>query len=176
MFVEARVEPKFSWSMLGDIEKGRPNLGNHVQVDVYRLMQFTLRDTMIQKMGVEKTDEIFYLAGKNAGFEYFKNKITEPKDINDFIIKLQKDLKENNIGILRVEQANFDSLEFTMTISEDLDCSGLDICDEEICVYDEGFISGIFLAYTGEEFTVKEVDCWCSGDRVCRFKISPVRM
>ena len=48
MFVEARVEPKFSWSMLGDIEKGRPNLGNHVQVDVYRLMQFTLRDTMIQ--------------------------------------------------------------------------------------------------------------------------------
>ncbi len=56
---------------------------------------------------------------------------------------------------------------FTLTVAEDLDCSGLPMIDEEICVYDEGFIAGLLLAQTGVEFSVKEVDCWCSGDRVC---------
>ena len=35
--------------------------------------------------------------------------------------------------------------------------------------YDEGFIAGLLLSYSGEDFDVKEVDCWCSGGRVCRF-------
>ncbi|RKX74953.1 MAG: hypothetical protein DRP87_15715 [Spirochaetes bacterium] len=35
---------------------------------------------------------------------------------------------------------------------------------------DEGFFSGILGEFTGETFNVKEVDCWASGDRVCRFK------
>jgi uncharacterized protein len=26
-------------------------------------------------------------------------------------------------------------------------------------------------AHTGRKFLVKEVDCWCSGDRVCRFEV-----
>ena len=43
MFKEERDETQFEWSMLGDIEKGRPNLGPMVHVAVYRLMQFTLR-------------------------------------------------------------------------------------------------------------------------------------
>ena len=38
----------------------------------------------------------------------------------------------------------------------------------------EGFISGLLSAHTGKEFSVKEVDCWCSGDRVCRFEVRPI--
>jgi predicted metal-binding protein len=30
------------------------------------------------------------------------------------------------------------------------------------------------IAVTNKEFKVKEVDCWCSGDRVCRFDVKPV--
>jgi predicted hydrocarbon binding protein len=56
-----------------------------------------------------------------------------------------------------------------MSISEDLDCSGLPELDYEICVYDEGFIAGLLESFTGERFSVKEVDCWCTGDRTCRF-------
>ena len=33
----------FSWKQLGDIQEGRPNLGNKTDVSVYRLMQFTMR-------------------------------------------------------------------------------------------------------------------------------------
>ena len=57
MFKEERDESQFEWSMLGDIEKGRPNLGPMVHVAVYRLMQFTLRDILIRDFGVEKADK-----------------------------------------------------------------------------------------------------------------------
>jgi predicted hydrocarbon binding protein len=75
-----------------------------------------------------------------------------------------------NIGILRVELADFNLGHFILTISEDLDCSGLPELGDEVCTYDEGFIAGILQSYTGSPFQVKEVDCWCTGDRTCRFK------
>ena len=55
-------------------------------------------------------------------------------------------------------------------MAEDVNCSGLKISDETVCVYDEGFLSGVLQEFTGKEFKVKEIDCWCSGDRVCRFE------
>ncbi len=47
---------KFSWDLLGDIALGRPNLGPHTRLEVYRLMQFTFRDVMEQNLGTEATD------------------------------------------------------------------------------------------------------------------------
>ena len=170
MFKEERDEAMIDWSMLGDIDLGRPNLGTNMPVAVYRLMQFTLRDTMIQIMGVEKADEIFYQAGKVAGREVHKNLVTRTDDFNIFVGQLQSVLKNLGIGILRIEKADLENLSFLLTVAEDLDCSGLPVSDEEICVYDEGFIAGLLLEQTGSEFTVKEIDCWCSGDRVCRFE------
>ena len=40
---------EFKWELLGDIEKGRPNLGNTTRLEVYRLMQYTLRDVLEQR-------------------------------------------------------------------------------------------------------------------------------
>ena len=45
----------------------------------------------------------------------------------------------------------------------------LPVTNETVCNYDEGFIAGILEAYTGKKYDVREVDCWASGDRVCRF-------
>jgi predicted hydrocarbon binding protein len=170
MFKEERDETMFDWSMLGDIKEGRPNLGHNMEVSVYRLMQFTLRDVLIKEFDVETADKIFYQAGKEAGHELYKNVITKKEDFNDFIIELQSVLKNLKIGILRIEKADLEKFNFTLTVAEDLDCSGLPITDEQICIYDEGFISGVLSEHTGKEFTAKEIDCWCSGDRVCRFE------
>jgi uncharacterized protein len=67
MFKENREESQFTWSMLGDIEAGRPNLGPTMHLAVYRLMQFTLRDVLIRDLGVETADRLFFEAGKKAG-------------------------------------------------------------------------------------------------------------
>jgi uncharacterized protein len=169
MFIEERDTTQFSWNDLGNIEKGRPNLGPTCSVLGYRLLQYTLRDEIIRQFNVEKGIEIFQNAGKRAGEEFCKQILDTSLDFNSFVADLQEKLKDNLIGILKIEKADMDSLSFTLTVSEDLDCSGLPISDETVCEYDEGFIAGILNTYTGKEFTVKEVDCWASGDRVCRF-------
>ena len=91
------------------------------------------------------------------------------KDFNEFVNSLQKKLRDMGIGILRVEEADIDKGTFVLAVSEDLDCSGLPEVGYEICVYDEGFIAGLLESFSGRPFKVKEVDCWCTGDRTCRF-------
>ena len=59
MFIEERDRCQFSWEDLGDIETGRPYLGLLVPVLVYRLLQYTLRDVLIQEFNVEKANELF---------------------------------------------------------------------------------------------------------------------
>jgi predicted hydrocarbon binding protein len=163
---------KFSWEMLGDIRVGRPNLGPSTRLEVYRLMQFTMRDILEQRLGTEVADEVFYDAGYLAGTTFSGHIIGNQESFQDLIKALQSALKEFGIGILRVEEANLVDDHFVLTVSEDLDCSGLPETGEEICVYDEGFIAGILDSFTGKKFQVKEIDCWCTGDRTCRFTAS----
>lgn len=159
----------FSWDLLGDLELGRPNLGNTTRVEVYRLMQFCFRHVLEQRFGSDATGAVFYDAGKLAGSEFARHVLTRPDDLGDYVAELQTVLREMGIGILRVEKADAERGEFTITVSEDLDCSGLPESGETVCSYDEGFIAALLESYTGRSFRVKEIDCWCTGDRTCRF-------
>lgn len=172
MFIEERDYSKFSWEDLGDIKSGRPNLGSMAPVKIYRLLQYTMRDVLISEFDVQTANEIFVKAGNLAGKNFCQNVLNTGLELNEFIAHLQKTLKELKIGILRVEDINIDTLEMTVTLAEDLDCSGLPLSNEVICAYEEGFISGIFKAYIGKEFQAKEVDCWATGNRICRFAVS----
>lgn len=171
MFKEKRDTSMFNWDMIGDISLGRPNLGQTTDVAVYRMMQFTLRDVLIKKFGPETVDQIFYEAGDLAGRHFCRALINRDNSFPDFIKEVTDLLSRLGIGILRVEAADPDNMAFTLTVAEDLDCSGLPVCDETICTYDEGFISGLITEYTGIAVRAREVDCWCSGDRVCRFEV-----
>ena len=132
-------------------------------------MQFTFRDVMEKYLGTEKTDLIFYEAGKLAGIEFYKKFFFEIKDFNEFVKSLQVKLRDLGIGILRVEEADVEQGSFVLTVSEDLDCSGLPDLGYEICTYDEGFIAGLLESFSGSAFKVREVDCWCTADRTCWF-------
>ncbi len=174
MFKEERGSPRFDWNMIGDIGKGRPNLGGSTEVAVYRLMQFTLRDVMIQRLGVEGANRVLYEAGQLAGREFCKALVTSTDGLRGVMQEVETLLRELKIGILRIERFDEEKGEITVTVAEDLDCSGMMVCDENICTYDEGFFSGLLSQYTGRAYQATEVDCWCSGDRVCRFEIKPL--
>ncbi|MPN39833.1 hypothetical protein SDC9_187367 [bioreactor metagenome] len=139
-------------------------------VAVYRLMQFTLRDVLIRNFGVEEADRVFFQAGKKAGEELYRHCLAGCSDFAELTVKLQENLRDLKIGILRFEKSEPEKGEFIITVAEDLDCSGLPVSDETICIYDEGFLSGILGEYFGRPFDVREIDCWCSGDRICRFE------
>ena len=170
VFTQESARKGFSWDDLGNIKEGRGNLGEEMPVVVYRLMQFTMRDVMVEEFGRQKADDFLRKAGLLAGIEFAKNVLTLDLEFDDFVAHLQKTLFELKVGMLRLESVNEDAQEIVLTIGEDLDCSGLPITDETVCNYDEGFIAGILEVYTGKPYNVQEIDCWASGDRTCRFK------
>jgi predicted hydrocarbon binding protein len=161
----------FTWDQLGDIAEGRPNLGNKTSVAVYRLMQYTMRAVLEKEYGDTRTRELLVQAGRLAGAEFCKNVLDTTLPLNKFVAQLHKALIDLEVGIMRVEESDPENLNFTVTVSEDLDCSGLPLKGVTVCDYDEGFIEGIFSVYTGHSFDVKEVDCWTTGERTCRFTI-----
>lgn len=123
-----------------------------------------------KKFGEDKANEFFRAAGHMAGTEYAKNVLDMNVDFDMFVANLQKSLKELKIGIVRLEAIDPDTGKIILTVGQDLDCSGLPVTNENVCVYDEGFIAGILEVYTGKKYQVREIDCWASGDRVCRFE------
>jgi hypothetical protein len=170
MFQENHDAYHFQWRDLGDITLGRPNLGASTSVAVYRLMQYTIRDVLITRFDPETAGDILREAGRLAGSEFCKNVLDTGLDFSGFIAEIQEKLKDLKIGIMRMEKSDLQEMKFVLTVSEDLDCSGTPVTDETICDYDEGFIAGILQGYTGRQFAVKEIDCWASGEKTCRFE------
>jgi hypothetical protein len=172
--MDERRKYEFSWDLLGDLELGRPNLGDQTRIEVYRLMQFSFRDVLEQRYGAEAADELFFEAGKLAGRQFAEHLLSRPPDLGDYVAELQRVLRDMGIGVLRVEKADAERGQFVVTVSEDLDCSGLPETGDAVCTYDEGFIGALLESYTGRPFKVTEVDCWCTGDRTCRFRAEAV--
>lgn len=160
----------FSWEKLGNIKEGRGDLSEEVPVIVYRLMEYCMNHVLAEEYGVKQANELFRKAGYLAGSEFSKNMLDLTLDFNTFLSHLQRTLKDLKIGILRVENLNETSGTIILTIAQDLDCSGLLPTNEVVCNYDEGFLAGIFETYTQKPYLVREIDCWASGDRVCRFR------
>ena len=165
----------FSWDLIGDIRSGRPNLGASTRIEAYRLMQYAFRDVLEQRYGTQAADAIFREAGHLAGTAFFQRFLADIRDFGEFCHVLQNALREWNMAIFRVEKADLEAGSFLVTMSEDLDCSGLPELEHEFCAYDEGFLAGLLGSYTGCPLTVREIDCWCTGDRTCRFSAEVVR-
>ena len=51
----------FSWELVGaDMQKARPSLGPTLSIEMYRLLQFTMRDVLEQRFGTEVVDKLFF--------------------------------------------------------------------------------------------------------------------
>lgn len=166
-----REDYSFSWADLGDVSLGRPNLGGEVPVSVYRLAQYTMREAIRRRFDDDTADLLLREAGWIAGREFCRNILDTSLDFTAFIAQFQEALKADKIGIMRIEKADLEAMTFTLTVSEDLDCSGLPVTGTTVCDYDEGFLAGVLHAYTGKHFLAVEVDCWATGDRTCRFEV-----
>ncbi len=159
----------FNWDILGNLDEGRKNLGPDMPVLVYRLFQYTLRDVLSKRYGTDECVQILRDCGYLAGSELTEHLLDTTLNIDDFISQLKNTLLSLKIGVIRIEAFDRDTGNMSLTVSEDLDCSGLPVVGESVCNYDEGFIAGILDKYTKRKYNVVEIDCWAKGDRVCRF-------
>ena len=164
------MEKSFDWGRIGDISVGRENLGEEMPVAVYRLLMYSLMDELEERFGKDQADDIVRGIGYRAGLALAENLVDTTGDFNAFVADLQEKLKNLNVGILRIESVDMEKKHIILTVSEDLDCSGLPVTGESVCIYDEGLITGLLYHATGQKFTVTEIDCWATGDRTCRFE------
>ena len=168
IFMQEQKPIKFEDYLQFD-EGSRGNLGEELPVIVYRLLEYSLKDELIERFGKETQIDVFRQAGRKAG-EYFAKKLLDMNQpLDQFVSQLQAKMQEMKIGVLRIEDVDEESGRIILTVAEDADCSGLPVLGETVCNYDEGFISGILSLYSGKPYTAVEVDCWATGDRVCRF-------
>ena len=170
--MENQRKYKFDWdnTVGADMKLARPSLGPTTRVEVYRLFQFTLRDVLEEKYGSETADQLFREAGIIAGKAFYEKFLSGAGSSSELAAKIQEAFNSMGIGIFRVEDAAGDNSRFIFTVEEDLDCSGLPDTADVVCVYDEGFIQGVLESFSGKGFSVREVDCWCTGARTCRFE------
>lgn len=150
--------------------QSRNNLGEELPVMVYRMLEYSLKDELIRRYGKETQVDIFRSAGRTAGEYFARNFLDLTLPLDQFVGALQAKMQELKIGVLRIEEVDEASGRIMLTVAEDADCSGLPVLGETVCNYDEGFIAGILSLYSGKEYTAIEIDCWATGDRVCRFR------
>ena len=156
-------------------EKSRSNLGEMLPVLVYRMLEYSLKDELVSRLGKDAQIDIFRKAGQRSGEYFARNMLHLDQPLNQFISELQAKLQELRIGVLRIESVGEETGRIILTVSEDADCSGLPVLGETVCNYDEGFLSGILSVYTGKPYSAIEIDCWATGDRVCRFRAEIVK-
>ena len=151
-------------------ENGRENLGAELPVAVYRLLEYSLREELTARLGKEEQVSIFRSAGFRAGTYFAEKYLDSSLSIAEFTAQLQKRLEEFKMGVLRIEKFDVETGKMVLTVSEDADCSGLPLLGETVCNYDVGFFAGILTSFTGRAYNATEVNCWATGDRVCRFR------
>lgn len=161
----------FKWTDIGNIAKGRPALGNLMPIAVYRMFQYSFRSILEKNFGKDAIKHILVEAGRMSGMEFCRNILDVRLSPESFFEMLRQKMEEMGIALLRMEHVNFDNMIFILTLSEDLDCSGLPAAGEAVCNYNEGFIMGILETYTDRQFAVEETDCWSTGDGTCRFHV-----
>ena len=156
-------------------EKSRSNLGETLPVLVYRMLEYSMKDELVSRLGKDAQIDIFRKAGQRSGEYFARNMLHLDQPLNQFISELQAKLQELKIGVLRIESVDEETGRIILTVSEDADCSGLPVLGETVCNYDEGFLSGILSVYTGKPYAAIEIDRWATGDRVCRFRAEIVK-
>lgn len=169
VFLKDKKELKLADYMQAQVN-GRENLGAEIPVAVYRLLEYSLREELTGKFGKEEQIRIFRNAGYRAGTYFAEKYLNSSLELSEFTAQFQKRLEEFKMGVLRIEKFDEDTGKMVLTVSEDVDCSGLPLLGETVCNYDEGFLAGVLTSYTGKPYTAIEVNCWATGDRVCRFR------
>ena len=174
----------FTWDVAGyySTDAPCPELGGKTTAESYRLLLFTLHEALEQRYGAEAADELFFEIGVRAGKAFFERYCKGANDLPSLAKIVQKRFRELDFGIVRFGVMDTAPMTFQHTLNESLDCSGLPntadhICNFvqnilDICIYDEGFVKGVVDSFTGSDFAVREVECWASDVKKCRFRAS----
>ncbi len=168
-----KAQEEFTLENLGDIQRGRGDLGDEIPVSVYRLFQQTIRSVLNTRFGEEEMAEIFRAAGVLAGRALVRERLDVSMPFDMFMRQISVKLEKLKSSIFKIKSYDDETGEGIIVVDNDPECSGFGNIGNTLCQYDEGFIAGIMQEYTKNEYTVTEIECWGTGGNSCRFELKP---
>ncbi len=160
---------EFDWQSIGDINNGRQNLGEDMPVFLFRLFQYNIKNELLKYHDKETVSKILRDTGRSAGVAFAKKLLNLDLPTEDFLDNVSKVFNQCKIANVRIEDVNNETGEITLAVYDDVSCSGVPVTGETVCKYDEGVLEGIFQTYSNKNYYVKEIDCWATGAKICRF-------
>lgn len=100
--------------------------------------------------------------GRDAGENLAEN--FESENLPDLLNEIQSFWKENKLGEMELK-------EDYLLVRDCFDCGGLPDINKTVCSLDEGMIEGIIAEKTGDKVSVKETECFGTGQNYCRFEM-----
>lgn len=165
-----KQNPVSAWDKLDKARDGRGNLGPDVPIEVFRAYTYTLADYLTDTMGAQECDTFLHGLGYRSGALVVRTKLDATLPPHEFFNQLKTFLRDNRVGVFRMETYDAESGDFAFTLREDLNYSGLTPTDAVSFSYDEGYFEGVMEVYTGTSYSVHHADSWLDEGFVCRFK------
>lgn len=148
---------QFSFGRMGDIDRARDTLGPNMPVAVYRLMLFTIIDTLESDLGAVPTRHMLHEAGRLAGSELAMHRLRLEDAPGDFMKSFGALYAELKIGHLQVERYDPVTREVVLLVENHLAGAPPAAAKEEedALHFDMGFFAGVMEAYTGLPFAME---------------------
>jgi hypothetical protein len=93
--------------------------------------------------------------GYSAGVEFSNNIMDMVILPDDSINTLQKKLHDYKINVLRMESYDIDTGNITISFEHEIDFNKLQLSNNDLCSFNEGFVAGILEVYTGRKYDVQ---------------------
>ncbi len=127
---------------------------------LFRTMRY-----ITEAMGIDAKPAL-RLTGREIGKELAKQiKATAPKDLLKELANFWETHRMGHLVLTRAE------LPYEIVIENCYECGGMPDVGTTLCSLDEGLISAILDEKLGVKSTVKELECWGTGYRHCRFTV-----
>ena len=135
---------------MGKDEEGYHFWTAEMRAIAHRQMCQTTLHALGKEFGREKAIQFSRSAGTFAGNDFAHAFLDLTADFRTFVLSLQKALTALKVDTLRVELLNPDSGNLAITTEDCHGCDDFLAAQENIRIYDEGFVAGILEVYTGK--------------------------
>lgn len=153
-----KLHSDFSYGRMGNVPLGRPTLGSHCPVLVYRLMLHTMYEALRSQLGAVRADAAFHQAGALAGYEMamYRIDLETPPDV--FFKRLGEIFMEMGMGRLQLRRYDEADGRVQFCLVGDLLSSGAEEAHAKGYHYDAGLLAGVMEAYTGNSYHMERTD------------------
>lgn len=151
--------------------KIKKKLREHVKKSIGNAFEFnrTVCVAVRYELGARgiNVNPVLKSTGRQIGTEVAETMKSD--SLEDLINEIGKFWRDHRLGKMRTQVKEKDA---TLFIEDCYNCSDMPNVEKPLCSLDEGMLEGILEGRLGVKADAKEIECWGTGAKHCRFKVT----